>query len=59
VSSSFVEKRWQRRRESGALAPKPHGGGRQPRLSPDHDQRLLALLAAKPDTTLVELREIE
>jgi transposase len=57
VSTSFVEKLQQRRRESGTLAPKPHGGGRQPRLSPEHDQRLRALLAAKPDTTLAELRE--
>jgi transposase len=57
VSTSFVEKLQQRRRESGTLAAKPHGGGRQPRLSPEHDQRLRALLAAQPDTTLAELRE--
>lgn len=57
VSTSFVEKLQQRRRESGTLEPKPHGGGRQPRLSPEHDQTLRALLTAKPDTTLAELRE--
>jgi transposase len=57
VSTSFVEKLQQRRRESGTLEPKPHGGGRQPLLSPAHDETLRALLTAKPDTTLAELRE--
>ena len=57
VSLSFIEKLQQRRRESGTLEPKPHGGGRQPLLSPEHDETLRALLAAKPDTTLAELRE--
>lgn len=57
VSTSFVEKLQQRRRESGTLAPKPHAGGRQPALTDVHDEALRALLAAKPDTTLVELRE--
>lgn len=57
VSTSFVEKLQQRRRESGTLEPKPHAGGRRPRLSPEHDERLRAWLAAKPDTTLAELRD--
>jgi transposase len=56
VSLSFIEKLQQRRRESGTLEPKPHGGGRQPLLSPEHDETLRALLAAKPDTPLAELR---
>jgi len=56
VSASFVNKLQQRRRERGTLEPKPHGGGRQPLLSPAHDETLRALLAAKPDTTLAELR---
>ncbi|MDD5463332.1 MAG: hypothetical protein PHG00_17220 [Methylococcales bacterium] len=30
VSTSFVEKLQQRRRESGTWVPKPHGEGRQP-----------------------------
>lgn len=57
VSPSFVEKLQQRLRESGTLEAKPHGGGRQPKLSPDQDERLRALLAEKPDTTLAELRQ--
>jgi transposase len=52
VSASFAETLRQRRRESGALAPKPHSV-RQPRLSPENDRRLRAL----PDTTLAEPRE--
>jgi transposase len=56
VSASFVNQLRQRRK-CGTLDPKPHGGGRQPRLSSEHDQRLRALLAAKPDTTLMELRD--
>jgi transposase len=56
VSESFVDKLKRRRRESGGLAPKPHGGGRQPRLTADHDDALRALLAEKPDRTLEELR---
>jgi transposase len=57
VSASFVNKLRQRRRERSTLEPKPHGGGRQPLLSPAHDEMLRALLAAQPDTTLAELRE--
>lgn len=56
VSTSFVNKLRQRRRESGTLETKPHGGGRQPRLSPEHDETLRTLLAAKPDLTLEALR---
>ncbi|MGJ0516030.1 MAG: hypothetical protein ACR65O_09835 [Methylomicrobium sp.] len=56
VSASLVNK-LQQRRERGTLEPKPHGG-RQPLLSPAHDETLRALLvAAKRDTTLAELRE--
>lgn len=57
VSASFVNKLRQRRRERSTLEPKPHGGGRQPLLSPAHDEMLRALLAAQPDTTLAELRQ--
>jgi transposase len=57
VSASFVNKLRQRRRERNTLKPKPHGGGRQPLLSPAHDETLRALLTAQPDTTLAELRQ--
>lgn len=32
VSESLIEKLKQRRRAHGTVAPKPHAGGRQPRL---------------------------
>lgn len=57
VSTSFVEKLQQRRRESGTLEPKPHAGGHPPRLSSAHDETLRTLLSVKPDMTLAELRE--
>lgn len=57
VSTSFVEKLQQQRRERGTLEPKPHGGGRRPRLASAHDETLRALLFTMPDTTLAELRE--
>jgi transposase len=57
VSPSFVNQLLRRRRERNTLEPKPHGGGRQPLLSPAHDETLRALLTAQPDTTLAELRD--
>lgn len=47
VSPSFVNKLQQRRRKSGTLEPKPHGGGRQPLLFLEHDEMLRTLLAAQ------------
>ncbi|MBL1264070.1 helix-turn-helix domain-containing protein [Candidatus Methylomicrobium oryzae] len=57
VSASFVNQLRQRRRQRSTLEPKPHGGGRQPLLSLEHDEMLRTLLTAQPDTTLAELRE--
>ena len=34
VSLSFIVRLLERRREAGTLAPKPHGGGPNPALSP-------------------------
>lgn len=55
VSESFIEKLKRQRRERGTLAPKPHAGGRKPLLT-EHDDALRALLKAKPDSTLEEVR---
>jgi transposase len=57
VSASFVNQLLRRRRERNKLEPKPHGGGRQPLLTPAHDETLRALVAAQPDTRLAELRQ--
>lgn len=55
VSPSCVIKlvrRWQR---AGTLAPEPVRGGRRAKLA-DHAERVQALLAAAPDSTLAELQ---
>jgi len=56
VSGSFVEKLWQRWRQSGSRAPKPHAGGRQGALT-DHVELLRTEVAKQPDATLAELRD--
>jgi len=57
VSISCITRLLQRRRASGSLAPKPHAGGPQPKLTPHDEQRLLELLQQQPDATLTELRD--
>lgn len=42
---------------AGELTPRRHPG-RAPRIGPDQEAGLLALMRAKPDTTLDELREL-
>ena len=56
VSLSFVVRLLRHYRTTGSLEPKPHGGGRQPALSPAQLKRLAALIRKKPDATLEELR---
>jgi transposase len=57
VSLSFVTRLMQRRRQTGDLDPKPHGGGRSPALDEAARQRLRRLLEKQPDATLTELRQ--
>jgi len=57
VSLSFVKSLVRRRRETGSLQPKPHGGGHPPALDEDDRQRLQQALQETPDATLAELRE--
>lgn len=52
-----VSRLLQRRRQSGTLAPKPHGGGPPPVLSPDDEQRLEDLIQKHNDYTLNMLRQ--
>jgi len=56
VSGSFVEKLWQRWRNNGSSAAKPHAGGRQRHLK-DHLELLRTEVAKQPDATLAELRD--
>ena len=56
VSRSWVNRLEQRRRETGSIAPRKQTTFR-PRVLADHEARLAALIAARPDATLAELRE--
>jgi transposase len=55
VSPSCVIKLVQRWRRAGTLEPEPVRGGRRAKLA-DHAERVQALLAAAPDSTIAELQ---
>jgi transposase len=55
VSPSCVVKLLQRWHQKGTLEPAPGSGGRRAKLA-DHAERVQALLAAAPDSTIAELR---
>lgn len=55
VSESWIRRLLQRRRETGPLAPKPHGGGHPPAFDATAAGRLRQAVAATPDATLVAL----
>src|ERR1043166_4705052 len=57
VSTAWIRRLLQRRRDTGSLAVQPHAGGSAPKLDLDHELRLTALVTAQPDATLVELRQ--
>jgi transposase len=55
VSTSFIRKLLCRRRQSGTIAPKPHGGGGRSSLGERDLQEVRQLVAQRPDATLAEL----
>jgi transposase len=55
VSESWLRRLLQRRRQTGALAPRPHGGGQPPAFDAAAQDRLRHAVAAAPDATLKEL----
>jgi transposase len=57
VSRAWVHRLIQRRRESGSLAPRKQTKFRSRALSTRDEERLGALVIARPDATLAELRE--
>ena len=57
VSVSWIRDLLRRRRETGSIAPKPHGGGRPPTFAGEAAQRLRAAVDADDDATLAELAE--
>jgi transposase len=56
VSRAWVHRLLQRRRETGSIAPRKPTKFRR-RVLADQEARLAALIAARPDATLAELRE--
>ena len=56
VSLSFVTRLLRRRRQTGSLDPKPHGGGHPPALKEADLEHLRQLVKKQPDATLEELR---
>jgi transposase len=57
VALSFIEKLLKQQRETGDLAPKPHGGGRTPKLNAAQRALVAELVEADNDATLEELCE--
>ena len=56
VSRAWVHRLVQRRRETGSIGPRKQTRFRR-RVLADQEGRLVALIAARPDATLAELRE--
>src|SRR5262245_11217945 len=57
VGTTFIKVLLRRRRETGSLAPKPHGGGMPAKYAGAAMARLEQELARQPDATLEELRD--
>jgi transposase len=57
VSLSCIVRLLQRRRRTGSVEPKPHGGGTKSKIDAHHLERLRQLLNDQPDATLAELRD--
>ena len=57
VSRAWVYRLMQRRRETGSLAPREQTKFRSRTLSADEEDRLVALITARPDATLAELQQ--
>ena len=57
VSRAWVHRLVQRRRETGSIAPRKQTKFRARALSDQQEERLAALIIARPDATLAEWRE--
>jgi transposase len=53
VSLSFVQELLQRYRQTGSVAPKPHGGGKPSKVAP-HGAEIVRLHTEQPDASLAE-----
>jgi transposase len=57
VSRTLVKKLLRQRRETGSLAPKPHGGGHQPKLAGSKGEAVRTyILEVKDDASLAEVQ---
>ncbi len=57
VSVSFISRLLRKRRQTGSLDPRPHGGGQPSALAADDRERLRELVQGQPDATLAELQQ--
>jgi transposase len=57
VDVATITRLLQLRRQTGSIAPRPHGGGTAPTLDRDGRERLRRLVAERPDATLQQLRD--
>jgi transposase len=57
VTTRFIFKLIEQKREMGHIEPLPHGGGRRPLFDAQDRERLRAEVERKPDATLKELQE--
>src|SRR3954453_16263056 len=57
VSVSFVTRLLRTHRTTGALEPKPHGGGNPAAHPPEDLERLREVIRQQPDATLEECRQ--
>ncbi len=57
VSRAWVYRLLQRRRDTGSLAPRTQTKFRRRTLTADEEDRLVALITARPDATLAELQQ--
>jgi transposase len=56
VSVAWVYRLLARRRDTGSIAPKPHGGGQPPAFQGESAERLRKAVEDRPDATLEDLR---
>ena len=57
VSLGMVKKLLQQRRHQGDIGARHRFSGAKPKITKEHEQQLLALVAAQPDLTLEQLRD--
>jgi transposase len=55
IAAGTVENYLRLARTTGSLAPRPHGGGPKPRLSPEQAAEIQRMTRERPDITLVEI----